>query len=169
MMENRIYCIDTSFLINGWRKHYPRVVFPAIWDRLDLMMVMEEKPVFACVEVFEDLKKQNDDLLTWAKQRKTVLFRDATKQVLKELDRIMASFPNFAAMGGSTNASDPWVIAHAKAAGAIVVTDEIPAKAPKPTKPPKIPDVCDALGVHWLKPIDFFQAVGIKLELVRDE
>jgi len=45
---------------------------------------------------------------------------------------------------------------------AAVVTDESPAAGKRrTTKLPKIPDVCDALGVPWFSPWDFLEKVGL--------
>ena len=37
---------------------------------------------------------------------------------------VMSQFPDFAAQAGSKNSADPWIIAHARVAFAIVVRDE---------------------------------------------
>ena len=153
------YCLDTSFLINGWHKRYRRSVFTALWDALDLLI--HDGAVFSCYEVFEELKKQEDDLLDWAKRRRD-MFKDPDENVLKEMRTIMSSHPNIAAAGGSLNKADPWTIAQAKVSGAILVTDEEPAPRQRPTKPPRIPDVCEALGIPWMSPIHFFEHAEIR-------
>ena len=155
------YCLDTSCLINGWRKHYCRSVFPTLWDKIDELI--DASTIFSCDEVYRELEKQDDDLLEWAKQRRKELFEKPTELTIAEVATIMRSHPTFAAAGGSTNAADPWLIAHAKIANAVVVTDEHYADNQRPTKSPKIPNVCEELGMKWMKPVDFFEAVGIKL------
>jgi len=123
---------------------------------------MDEGVVFSCEEVYGEIKKQDDALFKWAKERVTV-FKKPTQEVLEQLKQVMSRFPNFAAQGGSTNRADPFVIAHAWAVGAIVVTDEERADRQKATKPPKIPNACDKLGLSWMTPIDFLAAIGIEL------
>ena len=93
------------------------------------------------------------------------MFEKPTQEVLTELTDLMSKYPNFAAQGGrSTNAADPWVIAHAKVAGATVVTDEFPTeKTVRASVPPKIPDVCSALELPWMRPVDFFIATDIRV------
>jgi Domain of unknown function (DUF4411) len=147
------FCLDTSFLINSWNKYYRYDVFPAVWDFLD--QLMSDNSVFSCREVYEELIKQKDPLATWAKRRKSY-FHDPDEATLDEFGKIMADHPNFAAAGGSPGRADPWVIAQATVTGSIIVTDELPArKQPKPTKPPKIPDICTKRDLKWLTPIDF--------------
>jgi hypothetical protein len=153
-----LYCVDTSFLINGWRKHYRIDVFAPVWDRLDVLI--EDGTLLSCEEVYFELARQKDELLEWAKYRKAA-FQKPTARTIAECKKIMSKYPNFAASGGSTNAADPWVIAHAIATESTVVTDETRAPNQRATKPPRIPDVCDAMGIRWLPPIDFLAEVGI--------
>jgi hypothetical protein len=154
------FCLDTSFLINGWHKRYRIDVFPSLWDTLSVLM--QAGTVFSCHDVYLELQHQDDELLVWAKER-AAAFEKPTEEVLAELARIMGRFSNFAAQGGAKNRADPFVIAHARVDGAIVVTDEQWADRQKATKPPKVPNACDALGVSWMRPIDFLGAIDIKL------
>lgn len=154
------YCLDTSFFIEGWKRHYHWEVFSSLWRQIEVKLT--EGVLFSCNEVFEELRVQEDELFSWCRERKSS-FEMPTEDVISEIQKIMTILPNFAATGGgSTNAADPWVIAHAKASGAIVVTYEEPAKTRK-TIPPKIPNACDQLGVQWMTPIDCFRELGIWL------
>jgi len=122
---------------------------------------MDRRVVFSCEEVYNELKDQQDALFDWAKARRGA-FEKPNEEVLEELARIMTRFRNFAAQGGgSRNRADPFVIAHARVAGAVVVTDEEAVQRQKPTKPPKIPNVCEEMSVLWMPPADFLAATGI--------
>ena len=147
-------------MINGWRKRYPITVFPSLWETLAVLM--DEGVVFSCDEVYGELKRQKDELLEWAKGRRGA-FERPTEEVLSQLATVMSRFPNFAAQGGSGNHADPFVIAHAQVADAVVVTDEEWAERQRPTKPPKIPNVCEELGIPWMSPAEFLAAIGITL------
>ena len=60
--------------------------------------------------------------------------------------------------GGKRSGGDPFVIALAMVKSGTVVTEE------KPTgniAKPRIPDVCDALGVHCLTPKEYIEAQGV--------
>jgi hypothetical protein len=54
--------------------------------------------------------------------------------------------------GGGRNAADPFVIGLAHARGGVVVTEEtLSGNIDKP----RIPDVCNAVGVRWLTLVGF--------------
>lgn len=122
---------------------------------------MADGVVVSCNEVYEELKRQNDDLFKWAKQRKLV-FENPSEDITFQLQELMNEYPNFAATGGTLNAADPWVISHARIGRAHVVTYEIRAKKRKPTVAPKIPDVCDDLSMQSFTVVEFLEALGIK-------
>lgn len=152
------YCIDTSLFINGWRKHYRPDVFPNVWNTLDELIAAGV--LFSCDAVYDELQAQADDLAEWAKARREI-FEKPKDDTFLEMQAVMLEFPNFAAQGGSTNAADPWLIAHARLANAVIVTDERSAERQRPTKPPKLPNVCEHLGMQWMGPVDFLAANGI--------
>ncbi len=154
------YCLDTSFLINGWHRRYRIDVFPTLWSAVDSLI--EQGTICSCEEVLSELTRGDDALVTWAKERKAC-FQRPTSDTLANLRTVMQSKPNIAATGGSLNRADPFVVAHAMTVHAIVVTDEQPAPNLRSTKPPKMPDVCDALGVKWLPPIEFLAAIKLVL------
>jgi Domain of unknown function (DUF4411) len=154
-----VYCLDSSFLINGWQKRYRPDVFPSIWTTLSSLI--DEKVVFSCEEVYLEIKEQQDDLFKWVDAHKRA-FLQPDENVSSEMLKVMAKFPNLAAKGAALNRADPWVVALARVNGAIVVTDEQPAEKQKPTKPPKLPNVCEGLDIRWMRPIDFLAAMKIK-------
>lgn len=154
------YCLDTSFLINGWHKRYRRDVFPTIWVTLESLL--ENTTVFSCEEVYLELKEQEDDLFEWVEARKKSFYQP-NEEVNDEMLNVMSRFPNLAAKGTSLNRADPWVLAVARVMGATVVTDEQPAEKQRATKPPKLPNACEGLNVPWMRPIDFLAAMKIKL------
>lgn len=156
-MPNR-YCLDTSVLINSWQQHYRIDVFPGVWAAFDELI--ENGRILSCLEVFKELEKQRDELFAWAKERRQI-FEKPTKQTLSEMTDLMGKYANFAAAGGSQNAADPWLIAHARVTDSVVVTFEQYQERSKPTKPPKIPNVCIEIGIPWMSPIDFLAEAGI--------
>jgi hypothetical protein len=137
---SEVFLLDSSFFINGWTKRYRPQVFSGVWKHVDRKI--EEGVVVSCDEVLLEINQGEDDLVMWAKQRRKI-FLKPTGAVLKILREVMDKFPNFAAQGGSKNSADPFVVAHAKARNATVVTDEINSVS-RATKPPKIPAVCEA-------------------------
>ena len=115
------YCLDTRAFINAWRKHYRPSVFPTFWEKMQTLITAGK--VVSCHEVFKEIQRREDDLLEWAKKYRTI-FEHPVARTTKELAIIMQAYPNFAAQGGSTNSADPWVIAHARIGGHVVVTYE---------------------------------------------
>jgi hypothetical protein len=49
------FCLDTSFLINGWHKRYRIDVFPSLW--LALGVLMDDGSVFSCDDVYRELQE----------------------------------------------------------------------------------------------------------------
>jgi hypothetical protein len=135
-------------------------VFPTLWSTISTRL--RGRSLTSCIEVYYEIKKREDNLFAWVEERKGAFIEpndDTITQVLK----VMEEFPNFGAQDGpATQAADPWLIAHAIETGSVVVTDERRAKVIKLSKPPKIPDVCDQMGVRWLPIVDFLSEIGIK-------
>ena len=70
---------------------------------------------------------------------------------------LMNRMPNLAAEG-DRNRADPWVVTLAQVRGTMVVTDEKWSNT-RPTKPPKIPNVCNELGIKWKTPAEFIEMI----------
>jgi predicted nucleic acid-binding protein len=118
---NQQYCLDTSFFINSWRKSYPKAVFPGFWKAIEDLV--NQEVIFSCDEVFHELQRKEDELYAWSLSQRHI-FEAPEDDTIDEMLKVMARFPNFGKTGGSRNEADPWVIAHAVAKKAIVVTDE---------------------------------------------
>lgn len=70
-----------------------------------------------------------------------------TSAVIGAYQDVMRKHPRFANRLGEVGA-DPWLIAYARARGWGIITEELPAALARTQKRrPKIPDVCDDLGV----------------------
>ena len=54
------YSIDTSAILDGWRRYYPPDTFPGLWDKLDSLI--EEGHLAATEEVLIELEKKDDDV-----------------------------------------------------------------------------------------------------------
>jgi hypothetical protein len=153
------YCLDSSFFINGWNKHWRIDVFPTLWSRLHEMI--DGKIVFSCRAVHNEIKKQKDELTVWADNHLHV-FEQPTSDLTMHMNEVMSQMRSLAAKGRSLNEADPWVIAHAHLGKAWVVTDEA-YEHRRNTKPPALPVACEFFEVQWLPPLDFLAKIGIKL------
>lgn len=87
------YSIDTSAILDGWRRHYPRDVFPEIWRRSEALI--RKGDLRATEEVKRELEKKNDDALAWARQQEALfvpiddLVQDAVSEILVEHERLI--------------------------------------------------------------------------------
>ena len=135
------FSIDTSCLIESWNHIYQIDLFPSIWDHLEACLRL--KTGIVTIQVYEEIKKQDDELHDWCKERKD-LFTEVSEVQLKNLQGIMARHPRIAAKG-LRNFADPWVVALAQSIDpvGIVVTEE---RGGKKTNP-KIPYVCAQEGL----------------------
>lgn len=158
-MTDQRYCLDTSFFINGWNKHWRIDVFPTLWTRLHEMI--DGKRIFSCRAVHKEIKRQNDDLLAWVENR-PYIFEQPNADLTTHMSEVMSQLQKMAAKGRSLNEADPWVIAHAHLGKAYVVTDEV-HEIRGDKKPPALPVACEFFGMKWLSPLDFLASVNIKL------
>lgn len=61
------YSVDTSALLDGWRRYYPPDVMPGLWSRLDDLI--SDGSLRATEEVLIELERKDDDVHEWAKKR----------------------------------------------------------------------------------------------------
>ena len=149
------FCVDTSALIEPWRRRYPLDVFPTFWETLDAWA--KDGRVLAPDEVLIEIRKVDDDLKEWVEDRR-YLFRPPVEEVQVAVLEIMASHPRLVDTKKGRSIADPWVIAQAEVSGAVVVTEE----HRKGGRSPRIPDVCVARKVEYTDVIGLIRAMGLK-------
>jgi hypothetical protein len=135
------YSVDTSILIEGWRRLYPPDVLPSLWDALDDLIRSEE--LRASEEVLHDLERKDDDVFAWAKARPD-LFIPIDEEIQEIVKEILRGHRRLIDTRSNRSSSDPFVIALARQHGAVVLTEE---HATGRVHRPKIPDVCTAHDV----------------------
>jgi len=146
------YCVDTSALLDAWRRWYPLEMFPTLWDKMDVLI--EAGRLLSSEEVLQELeRKEGDTLHEWAKQRHD-LFLPLDDEIQHCAVQIMTSHPKLVDERTGKSFADPWVIATAKTNGCIVVTGEISTGS---QKRPKIPDVCRAMGIRTIRIVDLIR------------
>ena len=150
-----IYCLDTNALIEPWRRRYPIDVFPGFWDRLEEWA--REGKAICPDEVLEELQKVDDELLEWAKQRSD-MFLPPESDVQNAVKRILERFPRLVDTKRGRDRADPWVIGLACVKDAIVVTEEPLSGG----KSPRIPDVCEALGIRYIRVLDLIRVMKLR-------
>jgi hypothetical protein len=146
------YSFDTSAFVDPWRRYYPEPTFPSLW--IEMGRVLGSGAVVASDSVHKDLRKKPDDLLAWVEKHGRGVFRPDDAAVQREAKRIIKAHPGL--ITTTHGHSDPFVIAHAIITGTTVVTQE----RSKSLANPRIPDVCAALAVPCIAPLDLMRREG---------
>ncbi len=151
-----VYSIDSSSLIHAWNRAYRPKNFPTFWAHLEDLI--EEGRLKASIEVLEELKKKDDDVYAWAKERKDLLFVEIKETVQDAVVYLMATHEKLVDTAKGKSGGDPFVIALALANDPqmIVVTEEDAGKV-------RIPDVCRAEGVDCVRLADFIEREDWKM------
>ncbi|CAN5237908.1 DUF4411 family protein [soil metagenome] len=148
------YSLDSDAAINAWRD-YPIENFPKIWDWIEQM---GKNGVAGMSEVvFQELEKGGDECFDWFKQRKEHFVYPNDEEVQRELERLVNSYNNFGIITGK-NEGDPFVVALAIVKDCTVVTNESMSNN---MNGPKVPDVCRAEGIQWIKFVDVIRREGV--------
>ena len=84
-----------------------------------------------------------------------LLPEEDVQQAVKE---ILRAYPRLVDTRRGRSIADPWVIAQAQVASAVVVTEEPRSNS----KSPRIPDACDGLGVQWTNALGLIREMKIR-------
>jgi len=149
------YSIDTSAILDAWRRRYPPDVFPAVWVRFD--EVIDAGDLKASEEVLLELEKRDDEVHEWAKARKAKMFVPIDEEQQQHVSSILGNHERLVDTRKNRSAADPFVIALAMAQECAVVTAEAATgKADRPN----IPDVCSSMGVRSVTLLELFREQG---------
>jgi hypothetical protein len=121
--------------------------------------------VFIPQEVKKEIDKGDDNLKKWLKDKKYIV-KPITEKVQLCLKEIYANNPHHKYLANNIknrSIADPWVIAHAMAEDAVVVTKEYLTASSNPQKI-KIPDVCQNMNVRWIDDFDFIIELKIRFD-----
>jgi hypothetical protein len=150
------YSLDTSAFVNPWNKYYALDLAPGYWRTIpDLVRVGR---VHISEEVRDELDRVDDGLAAWAKAN-IAQWHPLTDEVQAIVTDLMARWGRLVDVRKDRSRADPWVIATAKVNSAIVVTDEKYGSK----KDPRIPIVCDDVGVRCIDVYRFVREAGIPL------
>lgn len=150
-----MYSFDTSAFLDVSSRWYPRDVFPTVWEQLDKLI--HEGKLVAVDEVLRELERGDDDIYKWAKEREHafhILDHDIQNAVLE----ILREFPKLVDSRTGKSFGDPFVVAHAKCRGLIVVTGETGGTVMRP----KIPNVCKQFGIKCINIVEMFRELQWK-------
>lgn len=144
------YAIDTSALLEAYVRRYPPDIWPSLWQsKLD--QLAETGLLVAPLDVYEDLRKRDDEIFAWVGQHKAMLID--IDQFEPELAGIMAEFPRLVHAKSGKSGSDPMVIALARARDLTVVSEEGVSQINNP----KIPFVCNQIGIRHINLLEFIR------------
>jgi hypothetical protein len=145
------YSVDTSALLDCWVRYYPPDVFPSVWEKLDKLI--DQGDLLASEEVLIELARKDDAVHAWAQARQT-MFWPSDEDVQMAVTRTLASHPKLIDQRKGRSGADPFVIAVAEVHKCAVLTGEKPSNS---KQRPKIPDVCNALGIRWVDMLQLFR------------
>lgn len=148
------YTLDTNILI-GLIQRYPRDIFPAMWTNIEHMAATDESCI--CEAVLHEVHRGGDDLHAWAKNLQGFVC-PVTDQELVTVAEIGAAHPGW--VQGRLNEADPFLIAHARSEGSVIVTEENRKGPGTEDKNQKIPNIADEHGVRVIKFFDYVRAHG---------
>jgi hypothetical protein len=102
-----------------------------------------------------ELRRKEDELYEWAKNQKK-LFVPLSTEIQEIHTDIINAYPKLIDSSKNRSMCDPWVIALAQLQGCKVVSEESRGSE----KRPKIPDVCDSLGIKCLRIADVIEELN---------
>ncbi|MFH1730106.1 MAG: DUF4411 family protein [Planctomycetota bacterium] len=150
------YCIDTSSLMDAWRRWYPPDLFPSLWAKLDELV--SNGDLISSEEVLRELERKEDGLLAWANEH-SGMFLPLSDEIQEITQQILDGFPKLVDSRTGKSFADPFVIATARATGTTVVTGE---RLEGSVSRPKIPSVCNELGIPWIGTVQLISSEGWK-------
>ncbi|HEX41070.1 MAG TPA: DUF4411 family protein [Phycisphaerales bacterium] len=156
------YCLDTNIFIEAWSKYYHMDFCSDYWRCLD--EYAQQGIIFAPEEVKLEIDRIDDNLREWLSPREH-FFRPITDDVQECLAKVFEEERHHRLVDSIRGRSkaDPWVIAHALAESAVVVTKE--EYAPPNSPRVKIPNVCEALGVDWIDDYGLIRRLGLTFKV----
>jgi hypothetical protein len=148
------YCIDTSAILDGWKRYYPPDVFPSLWNYLEGLIAAVE--LIAPDEVLHELARNDDEVFQWAKAQ-VRMFVSLDEDIQRGTLEVLAAFPKLVDTLKDRGRADPFVIALAKSRRCVVVTGERNQGSPSR---PRIPIVCEHFGIRCISLLQLMQDQG---------
>jgi hypothetical protein len=155
------YCLDANVLIQAWQKYYSPKFCPDYWKILNELG--RQGRIFLAEEIHQEIVRTEDELTGWL-ETSEIPINKTDGNVIACWRKILDSNPLHKLLVDDVKGrslGDPWLIAHAMNAKAIVVTKEVLLTAANSTKI-RIPNVCDNMGVPWMDDFGFVRDLGIQ-------
>ena len=151
----RRYYFDSSAFLEAHQRHYPMDVFPTVWRKLEDLV--EHGRIVAPEPVLDELKKKDDDLARWAKNRKA-MFLPLSEEVQASASEVLAVFPRLVDTVKGRGKADPFVIALARVEKITLVSHEKFVTGTQ--ERPRIPNACKHFDVKHLNVVAFMREQG---------
>lgn len=151
-----IYSCDSSAFLDGWIRNYPPDTFPVVWEQMSKLV--DAGRLIFIDEVARELKRKDDGAYEWVNSRSTSVvsideeIQDAVTELLRVHQRMLDTRRN-------KSGADPFVIALAQVRQCSVLSGE---QSTGSLERPKIPDVCDAVGVPCVNLLKMFRDEGLR-------
>ncbi|MHB8466382.1 MAG: DUF4411 family protein [Acidimicrobiales bacterium] len=156
--------LDSNVFIAAKNSYYSFDLVPAFWTWLEQRAGTGE--LASTDLVFDELKEGGDDLATWVKARRDLIFHLPSSSAV-----VAGHVATLGAWAVAKNykphviedfmsGADPFLVGVAAEHGHVLVTQETPAGASK--KKVKIPTACAHLGVPCENTFDMMRALGAK-------
>lgn len=155
-----MYLLDANVFIQAKNLHYRFSTFPCFW------IWMEEARSLGHIASVSSIRSElitgKDELADWAKSANGEWFLDESDEETQKHYAAVANWVSGSgfkpqAVASFLSGADPWLIAKAKTADAVVVTHEKSEPGCKKRVP--IPDVCQFFGVRCIDTFDLLEVL----------
>lgn len=154
-----IYLLDANVLIEAHETYYPIDRVPQFWEWIHSMA--EKDRIKMPLEIYNEIAGSTGDLKDWISEsttKKALVLKEGPNPVLVRQVLDLGYADNLTDSELEKIGQDGFLIAYALADhnGRTVVTKETPRPTAERANR-KIPDVCDSLGVNWMRDFDMFK------------
>ena len=104
--------------------------------------------------VRDELELKDDELFRWAR-RNPSMFAETSDVLQREAEGVLNKYPSLRKPPSTRPDAHPFVIALAVVEGCTVMASER-----RNPQNPRIPDVCDALGIRYLRFVEMLREEG---------
>jgi len=141
-------------------------IVPTFWEKL--LNEFEKNSTCIIDFVLAEIRKGEDQLKEWIDENidSITVFDSSDIQVVNEYRNVIQEVVNNPdykdiAKNDFADKADSWLIAHAKAYGYIIVTEEVFVRDSKKRVP--IPNECIKHGVDYITIVDYLRRTGMKI------